>query len=140
MEFGKESLTDNLGRHEMVYSKIIYTSDNSSSTTRQSSSSPDDHFHGLSDRIESFHMLKNGVPRSDSTEKKLSWLRSQIIGGNAEFNTPFGKRRLTYSDHTASGRSLQYIENYILNNVLPFYGNHQFIYNRLPQILTRDLS
>ncbi|KAL2521306.1 uncharacterized protein Fot_25231 [Forsythia ovata] len=123
MEFGKESLTDNLGRHEMVYSKIIYTSDNSSSTTRQSSSSPDDHFHGLSDRIESFHMLKNGVPRSDSTEKKLSWLRSQIIGGNAEFNTPFGKRRLTYSDHTASGRSLQYIENYILNNVLPFYGN-----------------
>ncbi|KAL2498599.1 Cysteine desulfurase [Abeliophyllum distichum] len=123
MEFGKELSRDNLARHEMVYSKINCTKDSSSSTTRQSSSSPDDHFHGLSDRIESFHMLKNGVLKSDSTEKKLSWLRSQIIGGNAEFNTPFGKRRLTYSDHTASGRSLQYIENYILSHVLPFYGN-----------------
>ncbi|XP_022884474.1 uncharacterized protein LOC111401128 isoform X2 [Olea europaea var. sylvestris] len=87
-------------------------------------SSPDDHDRGLSDIIESFHMLNNHcVPTSDSTEKKLSWLRSQIIGGNSEFNTPFGKRGLTYSDHTASGRSLQYIENYILNHVLPFYGN-----------------
>lgn len=92
-------------------------------------SSPDDHDRGLSDIIESFHMLNNHcVPTSDSTEKKLSWLRSQIIGGNSEFNTPFGKRRLTYSDHTASGRSLQYIENYILNHVLPFYGNDPFLY------------
>ncbi|CAA2934192.1 probable cysteine desulfurase [Olea europaea subsp. europaea] len=97
-----------------AYSKI--------SCTRNSS--PDDHDHGLSDIIELFHMLNNHcVPTSDSTEKKLSCLRSQIIGGNSEFNTPFGKRRLTYSDHTASGRSLQYIENYILNHVLPFYGN-----------------
>ncbi|CAI9753072.1 unnamed protein product [Fraxinus pennsylvanica] len=103
-----------MGHADAVYSKI--------SCTRYSS--PDDHDHGLSDRIEPFQMLKNHcVPTSDSTEKKLSWLRSQIIGGNAEFNTPFGKRMLTYSDHTASGRSLQYIENYILDHVLPFYGN-----------------
>ncbi|XP_047257398.1 cysteine desulfurase SufS isoform X2 [Capsicum annuum] len=46
-----------------------------------------------------------------------------IVGENADFDTPFGKRRLTYADHTASGRGLHYIENYIINNVLPFYGN-----------------
>ncbi|KAK9230303.1 hypothetical protein WN944_023270 [Citrus x changshan-huyou] len=64
------------------------------------------------------------VPKSiSSSEKKLTWLQSQIIGKNAEFDSPFGKRRLTYADHTASGRSLRYIENYIINNVLPFYGN-----------------
>lgn len=65
------------------------------------------------------------VPKSiSSSEKKLTWLQSQIIGKNAEFDSPFGKRRLTYADHTASGRSLRYIENYIINNVLPFYGTY----------------
>ncbi|MCD7454587.1 hypothetical protein HAX54_025283 [Datura stramonium] len=39
-----------------------------------------------------------------------------------DFETPFGKRRLTYVDHTASGRCLHYIENYIIDSVLPFYA------------------
>lgn len=60
---------------------------------------------------------------SSSGEEKCSWLRSQIIGSDVEFDTPFGQRRLTYTDHTASGRSLYHIENFILDNVLPFYGN-----------------
>ncbi|OMO57146.1 Aminotransferase, class V/Cysteine desulfurase [Corchorus capsularis] len=71
----------------------------------------------------SFRTLEMGVPKVDSAEKKLSWLRSQIIGGDAEFDSVFGTRKLTYADHTASGRSLHYIENFILTNVLPFYGN-----------------
>ncbi|PHT65509.1 hypothetical protein T459_29934 [Capsicum annuum] len=74
-------------------------------------------------RIESFHARENSVSKNESAEKKLSWLRSQIVGENVDFETPFGKRRLTYADHTASGRCLHYIENYIINNVLPFYGN-----------------
>jgi hypothetical protein len=44
-------------------------------------------------------------------------LRSQIVGDDVEFDSPFGRRRLTYADHTASGRSLRYIENFIINNV-----------------------
>ncbi|KAI3910062.1 hypothetical protein MKW92_042016 [Papaver armeniacum] len=57
-------------------------------------------------------------------EEKLNWLRSQVIGGDDfEFETPFGKRRLVYADHTASGRSLHYIETYIVKHVLPSYGN-----------------
>ncbi|KAI3846017.1 hypothetical protein MKW92_005448 [Papaver armeniacum] len=63
------------------------------------------------------------VGDDDSNENKLRWLRSQVIGDDLEFETPFGKRRLVYADHTASGRSLHYIENYIIQNVLPFYGN-----------------
>lgn len=85
-----------------------------------SSSPPDD---DLRSRIESFRALENGAPSTASADKKLAWLRSQIIGGDVEFDTPFGKRRLTYADHTASGRCLHYIENYIITNVLPFYGN-----------------
>ncbi|KAL4644018.1 hypothetical protein ACB092_02G132900 [Castanea dentata] len=74
-------------------------------------------------RFESFWTLQMGVPRKNSTEKKQSWLRSQIIGVDAEVDSLFGKRRLTYADHTASGRSLQCIENFINKNILPFYGN-----------------
>ncbi|XP_062202935.1 uncharacterized protein LOC133905214 [Phragmites australis] len=56
-------------------------------------------------------------------EEKVEWLRSQLIGKDVEFDTPFGQRALTYADQTASGRSLRYIEDYIVNEVLPFYGN-----------------
>ncbi|GFY91396.1 hypothetical protein Acr_07g0015920 [Actinidia rufa] len=78
----------------------------------------------VSDDLSHHRILENGAPpATDSADKKLSWLRSQIIGGDMEFDSPFGKRRLTYADHTASGRGLKFIEDYIMNNVLPFYGN-----------------
>ncbi|RVW86853.1 putative cysteine desulfurase [Vitis vinifera] len=83
------------------------------------SEAPDDLSHGS----ESFSMQDLDAPRAISIEKKLSWLRSQIVVGDAEFSSPFGTRRITYADHTASGRGLHFIENYIVNNVLPFYGN-----------------
>lgn len=71
----------------------------------------------------SFQMVEmDGVPFSDTAEERLVWLRSQIIGGDVEFDSPFGERRLCYADHTASARSLRYIEDFILQNVLPFYG------------------
>ncbi|CAL2257362.1 unnamed protein product [Prunus armeniaca] len=91
----------------------------------QSSSSYEDckrseiSFRGTLEEVEE----EEAMPRTESEEVRLSWLRSQVIGAAAEFDSPFGKRRLTYADHTASGRSLLYIENFILNNVLPFYGN-----------------
>ncbi|CAN0865088.1 Probable cysteine desulfurase, partial [Linum grandiflorum] len=72
---------------------------------------------------ESFRKLDAGVLKTTSPHKRLTWLRSQIIGHDAEFESPFGKRRITYADHTASGRSLHYIENFILTDVLPYYGN-----------------
>lgn len=37
--------------------------------------------------------------------------------------TPFGVRRLTYADYTASGRALEFIEDFIHDEVLPTYGN-----------------
>ncbi|KAM0821997.1 hypothetical protein ACQ4PT_071802 [Festuca glaucescens] len=58
-----------------------------------------------------------------AADDKLEWLRSQLIGKDVEFDTPFGRRALTYADQTASGRSLRYIEDYLVKEVLPFYGN-----------------
>ncbi|KAK3161840.1 hypothetical protein QOZ80_1BG0082170 [Eleusine coracana subsp. coracana] len=59
----------------------------------------------------------------DSSTGKLEWLRSQIIGAEAEFASPFGTRRITYADHTASGRCLRFVEDFVMHNVLPYYGN-----------------
>ena len=56
-------------------------------------------------------------------ESKLRWLASEIIGGEAEMVSPFGRRRITYCDHTASGRFLRFIEDYLMTDVLPFYGS-----------------
>ncbi|XP_054819036.1 uncharacterized protein LOC129318334 [Prosopis cineraria] len=68
-------------------------------------------------------LLEMGVPLYDSVDAKLAWLRSQIIGDDAEFDSPSGRRRLLYADHTASGRSLHHSEHFILHHLLPFYGN-----------------
>ncbi|KAF8663549.1 hypothetical protein HU200_055361 [Digitaria exilis] len=68
-------------------------------------------------------LLRTRSERSVRADEKVEWVRSQLVGRDAEFETPFGRRALLYADHTASGRSLRYIEDYILHHVLPFYGN-----------------
>lgn len=49
-------------------------------------------------------------------------VRSEVIGRDAEITTPFGRRRLTYADYTASGRGVRFIEEYI-RTILEEYGN-----------------
>ena len=45
------------------------------------------------------------------------------MGDDAVLEGPFGLRRLVYADYTASGRSLSFIEDFIRDEVLPFYAN-----------------
>ena len=54
----------------------------------------------------------------------LGLIRRSVIGAEAVFHTPFAlQRRLVYCDYTASGRALSFIEDYVREEVLPFYGN-----------------
>jgi selenocysteine lyase/cysteine desulfurase len=50
-------------------------------------------------------------------------VRESVIGKDTAVETPFGLRRVTYADYTASGRSLTMIEDFIREQVLPLYAN-----------------
>jgi selenocysteine lyase/cysteine desulfurase len=53
----------------------------------------------------------------------LTLIRDSVIGRNDVVDGPFGPRRVTYADYTASGRSVSFIEDYIRDQVLPLYAN-----------------
>ncbi len=50
-------------------------------------------------------------------------VRDSVIGKDTAVDTPYGRRRVTYADYTASGRCLSFIEDYIRAQVLPLYAN-----------------
>ncbi len=57
------------------------------------------------------------------TSPLLEQIRQGVIGEGELMDGPFGPRRVTYADYTASGRSLDFIEDFIRDAVLPRYAN-----------------
>jgi len=58
--------------------------------------------------------------------KKLDFpeLRRQTVGIDTPIQTPFGERIMLYADYTASGRSLRFIENYLLSLQKLYANSH----------------
>jgi len=54
----------------------------------------------------------------------LEEVRNAIIGQNFVFQTPYGKRLLTYADYTASGRSLKFIEQFLIKIQREYANTH----------------
>ena len=56
-------------------------------------------------------------------DELIGLIRASVIGDDQVLEGPFGPRRVTYADYTASGRSLSFLEEHIRSAVLPRYAN-----------------
>jgi len=65
----------------------------------------------------------SSLPADLPTSALVERIRRGIIGEGELMDGPFGPRRVTYADYTASGRSLDFVEDFIRDAVLPRYAN-----------------
>jgi selenocysteine lyase/cysteine desulfurase len=62
-------------------------------------------------------------PSAEATSPLLERIRRGVVGADEVTVGPYGPRRITYADYTASGRAVDLVEDVIRRHVLPRYGN-----------------
>jgi selenocysteine lyase/cysteine desulfurase len=65
----------------------------------------------------------NAIQNKTQLEEYFQKFRNNIIGIDQQFETPFGKKPIIYTDWTASGRLYRPIEEKICNDFGPFVAN-----------------
>lgn len=89
------------------------------------------HFNVISDESQAetsgsdikIRVSPSSIAASSTFRDRMITLRSKIIGNYYKFYGPFGPKPVCYVDWTASGRSIKPIEEYLVSNILPLYGN-----------------
>jgi hypothetical protein len=57
-------------------------------------------------------------------DDRLAQIRRDVVGADASFDGPFGRKTMLYADWTASGRALVSVEDYVRDEVLPLIRQH----------------
>ncbi|CAH1728432.1 unnamed protein product [Chironomus riparius] len=86
------------------------------SKTKSLSLSQDDFIFPRAPRIRKTQKLED-------TQKIFKYIDDNIIGKGVLFLGPYGRRKVVYADYASSGRSLQFLEDYINKEVLPAFGD-----------------
>ncbi|XP_061508115.1 uncharacterized protein LOC1273758 isoform X3 [Anopheles gambiae] len=63
------------------------------------------------------------LKRPEDTLKIMKYIDDNVIGKGVAFLGPYGRRKVVYADYASSGRSLQFLEDYINKEVLPAFGD-----------------
>ena len=80
-----------------------------------------------------FHRFAQSLNRPDLIE----WLQQGLIGENARVPGPDGDQPLIYADYVASGRALRQVEDFITDDILPYYANSHTEASYCGQMMTR---
>jgi len=78
---------------------------------------------GSPSRLDHRAIVHREVVLTSTVNTLLETIRNGTIGDDRAVVGPFGVRRVTYADYTASGRSLDFIEDFIRHEVMPLYAN-----------------
>lgn len=120
---GSTSCAGLAGQPTAVASTSTSTTATTSTTTTANTVSPSTLTSG-SQRLAPPRPVKSiAAKKGEDTTKLLKYIDDNVIGKNGTFFGPFGRRKVVYCDYTASGRSLQFLEEYVAKDVLPYLGD-----------------
>ena len=67
--------------------------------------------------------VDTAIQKGLTVKQSVADIHNDVVGSYLKFSGPYGEKPCIYADWTASGRALKQVENYIANEVLPYYGN-----------------